>query len=239
MSGTQVQFSTAFPNSLADVVRSNLALLPGGRVAMTGVAFDPLPVRHAWRNTPECLGPLGSCSEAFIAIADESGALETVSYLGLGEQSPVLATDAFGRVTLAVPVSRTDMPLARPLVDHHVDGPVFVSHDRATSWQLHGRDTLPFTGAADLVFNWLRNGLYLVANAIYDSQDEASTWRLDSRGGFGTDVWYRVAVDPRQPSIRYGIFGDHVYRDEGSSGWRLVSMSAPGTYRLYRRRQPA
>jgi photosystem II stability/assembly factor-like uncharacterized protein len=231
LSGTQLQFSTTVPNRLADVVRSSLALLPQGRVAMTGVTLDPLPLRHEWKGPPVCDG-LSSCGDAFMAIVDASGALETVSYLGLGEQSPALAADVLGRVTLAVSTSRTSMPLSRALVDHHVDGPVYASHDRATTWQLHGRDTLPSSGAADLEFDWLRNGLYLVANGIFESRDEAATWRLDTRGGVGTDVWYRVAVDRRQPSIRYGIFGDHIYRhDDGSAGWRLVSSSAPGTYR--------
>jgi hypothetical protein len=231
-SGSQVQFSAGFANRLADVNRSALSLLPGGRAAMSGVTLDPLPLRHAWLNAPNCDGALFNCGDAFLAIANEAGELETVSHLGLGEQSPVIATDVFGRVAISVGTSRINLPLLRPLVDHHVDGPVFVSRDRATTWQVLGRETMPSSGAADLEFDWLRNGLYLLANAIFDSRDDAASWQLDSRGGFGTDVWYGIAVDRRQPSIRYGIFGDHVYRhDAGAGEWRVVSRSAPGTYR--------
>jgi photosystem II stability/assembly factor-like uncharacterized protein len=231
-SGTRLQFSTAFPNRNADLFTAGLALLPDGRAAFTGVAFDPLPVRNEWQEAPTCEGTFSGCGDAFLAIAGESGELETLSYLGLGESAPLVAADAFGRITVASRSSRTSMPLTRPLLDHHVAGPVYVSHDRATSWQVAGRETLPGTGVADLVFNWLRNGLYLAANALFESRDEAKTWRVDSQGGVSTDIWYRIAVDSRQPSIRYGIFGDHVYRqDDGTPQWRMVSRSAPGTYR--------
>ncbi len=231
-SGSQLQFSTTFPNRNADLFPASVALLPGGRAAFTGIAFDPLPVRNAWAEPPVCPFGSDSCGDAFLAIANDAGELETVSYLGLGERATLLAADQFGRVTIATDTVRPNLPLTRPVVDHHVDGPVYVSRDRATTWRVEGPETIPGVAIADLVFNWLRQTIYAVANSIFESREEPLTWRLDTQGGLGIDVWYRVAVDPRQPSIRYGILGDHVYRhDDGAAQWRIVSRSASGTYR--------
>lgn len=231
-SGGHLQFSTTFLNRNADLFRASVALLPGGRAAFSGVAFDPLPVRNAWAEPPACPFGAGGCGEAFLAIANDGGELETVSYLDLGERATLLTADQFGRVTIALDTGRPNLPLARPVVDHHVDGPVYVSRDRATTWRVEGRETIPGGDIADLVFNRLRHTVYAVANAIFESREEPLSWRLDTQGGLGLDVWYRVAVDPRQPSIRYGILGDHVYRhDDGAAQWRIVNRSAAGTYR--------
>lgn len=224
-------FSISFANRNADLHTSGLALLPGGRAAFTGVALDPLPTVNAWAVPPACATGPGTCGEAFLAIAGESGELETFSHLGLGAAAPILAADQHGRVTLALDSLARDRPLNRPLGDHHVDGPIYVSRDRATTWRVADRDATPVGSIGDLAFNWLRNTLYAIANGIFESRDEVTSWRLDSRAGFGTDDWYRTAVDRRRPSLRYAIFGDHVMRhDEGAPGWRIVYRSAQGFY---------
>jgi hypothetical protein len=226
-----LHFSISFANRNANVYTSALALLPGGRAAFSGVAFDPLPTVNAWAEPAACPTGPGTCGEAFLGIAGESGELETLSHLGLGEAAPMLAADPHGRVMLAIDSLARSRPLNRPLVDHHVDGPIYVSRDRATTWRVADRDLTPVGIVDDLAFNWLRNTLYAIANGIFESRDEVTSWRLDSGPGFGTDDWYRIAVDRRRPSIRYAIFGDHVMRhDEGAPGWRMVYRSAQGFY---------
>lgn len=219
--------TTAIPDRNANVYRSTLALLPMGRAAFAGVAFDPLPERNGW-SSKACLSPM-SCGDAFVAVVGDSGELETASYLGLGESEPRITSDLTGRITVAVRTSRPGLPVMRPLVDHHVDGPVYVSRDRGGSWRVEGGQTMPSRGINDLVFNPSRNSVYAVETGarILESTDELSAWRVDSEL-----AWYRVAVDSRQTSIRYGISGDHVYRhDDGATEWRLVSRSTSGTYR--------
>lgn len=230
-SGTRLDFSTSFTNRNADLHTSELALLPGGRAAFSGVAFDALPTLNAWAAPAACpVGP-GNCGEAFLGIAGESGELETLSYLGLGGVAPILTADQYGRVTIAISTTQPTLPLTRPLVDHHVDGPIYESRDRATTWRVAGRETLPAASIADLTFNWLRNSLYAIANGIFESRDEVTSWRLDSQAGFGINDWYRIAVDRQRPSIRYAIFGDHVMRhDAGAAAWRMVFRSRQGTY---------
>ncbi len=232
-SGTRLEFSTSFPNRNAHLHRSGLALLPNGRAAFSGVAFDGLPVTNSLPPPALCARvAVGSCGYAFVAIVNDSGVIETAGYPGLGESTPALAADQFGRVTIAAGSGRLDLPLARPLVDHHVDGPIYVSRDRGTTFEVAGRDTMPGGTVDDLTFNRRHDSLYAVANGIFESSPDATAWRLESEGGFGTDDWYRIAVDPRNAATRYAIFGDHVMRhDEGAASWRLISRSGPGTYR--------
>jgi hypothetical protein len=229
-SGRQLQYSTTLPNRNADLYPSQLALLPGGAVAIAGVAYSPLQLRNAWSEHVVC-GFFPDCGDAFLAIANEAGAFETVSYLGLGETAPTIAADTIGRITISVQTMRTNLPLLRPLVDHNVDGPVYVSRDRATTWHVESSATLPPMGAADLDLDPVGRNLYVAAGDILQSNADAMSWRIDSQGAFDLK-WYAMAIDPRQPSVRYGISGDHVYRhDAGTDGWRLVSRSGPGTYR--------
>ena len=231
-SGTRVEFSTSFANDNAWVHRSDLALLPNGRVAFSGVASGVADTLNAWVQHTPCWPAPRRCNDAFVAIVDASGRIETTSYLGVGETASILAADQFGRVTVAASTQRIDLTLARPLVDHHVDGPIYISRDRGTTFDVEGRKTLPIGAADDLTFNWRRNDLYTIANGIFESNEQINTWRLDSQAGFGTDDWYRIAVDRRNPAIRYAIFGDHVLRhDEGSVAWRMISRSVSGFYR--------
>ncbi|MEO8677544.1 MAG: hypothetical protein ABI665_00770 [Vicinamibacterales bacterium] len=219
--------TTAIPDRNADVSQSALALLPMGRAAFTSVAFDPLPERNGW-SPKACLSPI-SCGDAFVAIVGDSGEPEIVSYLGIGEREPRITSDLSGRITVSVQTSRPGLPVMRALLDHHVDGPVYASRDRGGSWRVEGGQTMPSRGINDLVFNPSRNSVYAVETGarLLESTDELAAWRVDSEFD-----WYRVAVDTRQPSIRYGISGDHVYRhDDGAAQWRLVSRSASGTYR--------
>lgn len=233
-SGTRAQYTVMFPNRNADVYRSSLALLPEGRVAFTGVASEPLPLRNSWAEPLGCV--FAPCGNAFLAIANDSGQLDTVSYLGLGGVTPVATADQYGRITMAIATRGTSHSLTRPLVDRHVDGPIYVSRDRATTWRVDGRATMPGVGITDLTFNWLRNAVYAVGQSIFESNDNATVWRVDSEVILGgTNVWYRIAVDRRRPSVRYGIFGNSVFRhDEGADQWRMIEPNADGTG-LYRR----
>ncbi len=233
-SGSHIQFATTFPNTYAYQHRSQLALTPDGRAVFTGVILGEhvLPVRNAWSGPPRCIA--SPCGDGFVGVVGPSGELETLSYLGVGENAPVVTTDIFGRITIGSHHNANDLPVSHPLIDHHVDGPVYMSRDRGTTWRVPGRETLPPRGTADLIFNRGRSGIHLVAGSLHESRDQGATWQLESEGGITASItaWYRIAVDPAQPSIRYGIFGDHVLRhDEGSAQWRLVSLSASGTYR--------
>ena len=233
-SGTHLDFQTRIPDRNAAVFESSLAVLPGGRVAFSSVAFDPIPLRNNLYQPPECAFGLGGCGQVFVAIATDAGELETASYVGLGESQPRISADLAGRITLAVQTRRPELPVVRALLDHHVDGPIYVSRDRATTWTVEGRTTLPGINVLAMVFNGLRGGVTFAANGIYDTRDEATTWRLDTTAGqcCGASMWFRIAVDPRRPSIRYGIFEDHVFRhDDGAAQWRQVYRSPLGTYR--------
>jgi len=226
-SGSRLQYQTMIRDRNANVYRPSLALLPNGRTAFSGVAFDAPTLRDL--QPQPCT--IHSCGHAYLAVANDAGQIDVATYLGLGEAVPTLSADSFGRITVAVNTRAVGLPVVRPLVDHHVDGPIYVSRDRGTTFRVESRTTLPSSAVRDLAFNPLRRSLDAVFTGIYESRDEARTWRLDTDCGTGIAECFRIAADPRQTGVRYGIFGDHVFRhDEGASAWRQVYRSAQGTY---------
>jgi hypothetical protein len=230
--GAPIRNTSVLPTGLAAV--SSVALGPGGRVYLAGNTTDPaLPVRNAWQPQHGGGNVQFPGIDAFVAILSATGQIETLSYLGgsADETLPLIAVAANGELTVAVYTNSNNLPVARALVDHQVDGPVYRSLDRGLSWHVVGRTSQPATPAFDLAFDVHRQAIHVAASIIATTRDLGQTWELERREPFSSLSADRLRIDPRRATHRYAAMSGNIHRfDEATGVWTMVLRSVPGAY---------
>jgi hypothetical protein len=226
-SGNQLRYNTRIDLSAGRI--TSLAVAPSGRVAVAGIATGGLATRNAWQ--PERAGG----SDGFVVIADGSGAITTSSYFGgRGSEDgfrPVVAFTADEQLVLSLNTTSLDLMTMRALVDYHVDGPLYVSRERAFSWDTIGSSTLP-SFATGLVFDALRQGIMTFgAGGAWTSVDGGESWTQTIALPFGVGPLDRVVFSRADASIQYLAAGGNLYRyDSARSTIELILRSVPGAY---------
>ena len=127
-SGSRLLYRTTMTTPVLSL--SDLALGIDGRLLMAGRTSGGLATVNAWQ--PELAGR----TDAYIGTLEPDGRISTLSYFGGaaddGELVKVRATST--GFALAFETRSSDLPVVRPWVAGHVDGPVYTSNDRGASW---------------------------------------------------------------------------------------------------------
>jgi hypothetical protein len=119
-------------------------------------------------------------------VLDQTGRFTTLSYFGgsgddvMGDTVKVRATTTGAAV--AFDSQSGELPLARPWVSGHVDGPVYTSNDRGASWWRAGQGTLN-VAVNDLAIDGPANVLQAATGlGLYLSFDNGTTWTRERAG---------------------------------------------------------
>jgi hypothetical protein len=177
-SGSRLLYRTSVAPSTASI--RDLAFGIDGGLVFAGRTVGGLPTVNAWQ--PEPAGGI----DAFIGLLDQGGQISALSYFGgasddvLGQLVKVRAT-ATG-FAVSVDSESGDLPLARPWVSGHVDGPVYTSNDRGASWWRAEQGTLN-VAVNDLAIEAPGNVLHAATGlGLYLSFDNGVTWTQERRG---------------------------------------------------------
>jgi hypothetical protein len=180
---------------------------------------------NAWQPS------VAGSTDAFIGMLDPSGQISTLSYFGgvaedvSGQHVKVSATSTGFAVSFDS--QSGDLPLARPWVDGHVDGPVYTSNDRGASWWRAGQGTLN-VAVNDMAIEGPANVLHAATGlGLYLSFDNGATWTQERAGRHTI-----VTRDWRGP--RYISDGFVVSRhDRGwEEGVRLLTALPGATFKV-------
>jgi photosystem II stability/assembly factor-like uncharacterized protein len=242
-SGSRLVYSTTiggsqspFVDGIATTVGNGVAVAPDGSAVVVGTTFaTDLPLKGAWQET------FGGLGDAFVAVFTPTGALATSSYLGGNGYDGLagrerVAVDLYGALHVGLNTQSNDLGARRALVSSHVDGPVFTSADRATSW--HWASTGVAGSVKDMAVDPERDLIYVATDVgIFRTADSGATWISRNEGLLVPDGSTNqrvgpvdaIALDPRHPHALYaGSWGGLFRSDDGGERWVPMRPAGAG-----------
>lgn len=152
----------------------------------------------------------------FVRILDPSGKTLSFNSVNVADQQDSVHASMGNRLIVAFATTSRDLPTERALVPRHVDGPMYVSDDRAASWTNIGGPGV----ATSLQLDQQSDELYLVSRSgsDYRSADGGRTWLQESVGS-------NLAIDPRHPEIQWSAGGTSVFRRVNKGSWNSLDFA--------------
>lgn len=233
-SGTAIGYETALEPGQA----AALAVTPEGRAVLAGLSCPTiLPSRRLpGVAIPDC--GVGD-RPGWVVTLGTTGEVESVMYAEGGIR-PKAASDTEGRVVVLSTQAPAGLPTVRALVDHHVDGPIYISPDRGATWRAMAGARVDMTRQVlDFDYDATRKSVYATVDddrGLYESFDEGRTWQHDRRprklrspSNVVLNRLSNLAIDRRDPSTRYATSAGSILRHDGFTDWETALPGVPNT----------